>query len=257
MKIGIIQGRLLPPINNHIQEFPFDNWKEEFLLLQNYNLSHIEWIITKNSYKNNPLFLENLSEYPISSVCCDHLVDDNIQNFSFLRENLFDVCEFSLKNKIKNISIPLLENSNMENNFRRKEFISSILRIKEKFDLNFIFETELTPEKTLEITNSHKNFFITYDTGNINSYLKEHEKYIKTLKNKIINIHLKDRTYDAKTVLPFTGDTNFEKIFKFLKEINYNSLYTLQIARAKINEEEEHINYYKNKFKELHDKYFV
>ncbi len=30
MKIGIIQGRLLPPVNNHIQEFPFNDWEEEF-----------------------------------------------------------------------------------------------------------------------------------------------------------------------------------------------------------------------------------
>lgn len=257
MKIGIIQGRLLPPVNNHIQEFPFNNWKEEFSILKNINLSHIEWIITKNSYENNPLFLKNLSNYPISSICCDHLIDDSIQNLSFLKENLFDVCEFCIKNNINNISIPLLENSNMDNNNKRSEFISSILKVKEKFDLNFIFETELTPEKTLEIADSHKDFYITYDTGNINSYLGEHEKYIKTLKHKIINVHLKDRTYDAKTVLPFTGDTNFQQIFKFLKEIDYNSLYTMQIARGKTGEEKQHIIFYKDKFKELHDKYFI
>lgn len=257
MKIGVIQGRLLPPINGHIQEFPFNNWKEEFLFLQNCGLSHVEWIITKISYKNNPLFLEDLSNYQISSVCCDHLIDDNIQNFSFLKENLFDVCEFSIKNKIENISIPLLENSNMENDSRRKEFITSILKIKEKFNLKFVFETELTPEKTLEIVDSHKDFYVTYDTGNVNSYLKEHEKYIKTLKHKIINVHLKDRTYDSRTVLPFTGDTNFELIFKFLKEIEYNSLYTMQIARGQTGEEKKHITFYKDKFKEIHDKHFI
>ena len=153
MKIGIIQGRLLPPVNNHIQEFPFDNWEEEFQLLDNNGLSHVEWIITKNSYKNNPLFLQDLSSYLISSICCDHLIDDNIQNISFLKDNLHEVCKFAHKNKIQFISIPLLENSNMENGIRRKEFISSILKIKEQFDLEFIFETELTPEKTFIISN--------------------------------------------------------------------------------------------------------
>lgn len=257
MNIGIIQGRLLPPVNNHIQEFPFDNWKEEFNILQKNNLSHIEWIITKNSYKNNPLFTQDLFNYPISSICCDHLIDDNIQNLFFLENNLHDVCLSAIKNRIQYISIPLLENSNMEDNTRRKEFISSILKIKERFDLKFIFETELTPEKTLEIADSHRDFYVTYDTGNINSYLKEHKKYIKTLKHKIINVHLKDRTYDAKTVLPFTGDTNFEQIFKLLREIEYNSLYTMQIARGQTGEEKEYIIFYRDKFKELYDKYFV
>jgi hypothetical protein len=31
MKIGIMQGRLVKPFNGHIQEFPIDNWKDEFL----------------------------------------------------------------------------------------------------------------------------------------------------------------------------------------------------------------------------------
>lgn len=257
MNFGIIQGRLLPPVNNHIQEFPFNNWEEEFKLLEKNNLSHIEWIITKNSYKDNPLFTHNLSNYSISSICCDHLIDDNIQSMSFIKNNLYEVCRFAIKNKIQYISIPLLENSNMEDNVRRKEFISSILKVKEQFDLKFVFETELTPEKTLEIVDYHKDFYVTYDTGNVNSYLKDHEKYIKILKHKIINVHLKDRTYDARTVLPFTGDTNFEQIFKLLKEIQYNSLYTMQIARGQTGKEQEHIVFYKEKFKELYDKYFI
>ena len=33
MKLGIIQGRLLPPVNDKIQEFPKDNWKEEFNII--------------------------------------------------------------------------------------------------------------------------------------------------------------------------------------------------------------------------------
>jgi len=258
MKIGIIQGRLSEPVNNHIQEFPYEKWKEEFLLLDKIGLSHIEWIITKFSLNNNPIFTENLNGYKISSICCDHIIDEKIQDYSFLQENLTEVCNSAIKNNINYISIPLLEESNMESDTRRKEFVESILKIKSQFSkINFIFETELTPKKTLEIVDSHKNFYVTYDTGNVNSYLREHTQYIKTLKHKIINVHLKDRTYDAKTVLPFTGETNFNLILKTLKEIRYSSMYTLQIARGKTGQELEHTLYYKNKFKELYDKYFI
>ena len=34
MKIRIIQGRLLPPIDGFIQEFPIENWKNEFEILK-------------------------------------------------------------------------------------------------------------------------------------------------------------------------------------------------------------------------------
>jgi sugar phosphate isomerase/epimerase len=146
----------------------------------------------------------------------------------------------------------------MESGSRRTEFISSIKKIKRMFsDLNFIFETELTPEKTLEIASADNNFFVTYDTGNVTSYLKQHEKYIKTLKNKIVNVHLKDRTFDAKTQIPFNGDTDFKTIFKLLKEIDYNSIYTLQIARGETGKEVEYIKEYKQKFEDLHEQFFV
>lgn len=258
MKLGIIQGRLLPPINGHIQEFPFNNWQQEFRLLSELNLTHIEWIITKNSYDKNPLFFDNLNNLSISSFCCDHLIDEDIHKYSFLEENLNDVCEYSLKNNINNISIPLLEQSNMESDSRRKEFILSILKIKQKYkNINFIFETELNPDKTYEIVEKNSNFYVTYDTGNITSYSNQHEKYIYTLKNKIINVHLKDRTFDAKTVYPLTGDTNFNLIFDLLSKVGYNSIYTLQLARSTSGSEVQHIKNCRDIFKGLYDKYFI
>jgi hypothetical protein len=44
-RLGIIQGRLLPPIDNHIQEFPLNNWKEEFDHINKVKISFIEWIV--------------------------------------------------------------------------------------------------------------------------------------------------------------------------------------------------------------------
>ena len=72
-KLGIIQGRLSPPIEG-FQECPVE-WKKEFELLPELGLEHIEWIVTKNSLKNNPVLSEELSGYPVSSICLDNLVD--------------------------------------------------------------------------------------------------------------------------------------------------------------------------------------
>jgi hypothetical protein len=63
MKVGIIQGRLSKP-DNGFQECPVD-WKKEFDLLETLNLNHIEWIVTKYLFKTNPIFSEDVTNFPI------------------------------------------------------------------------------------------------------------------------------------------------------------------------------------------------
>ena len=54
MKLGIIQTRLSDGFEGH-QTTPHD-WIKEFELLDELNLTHIEWNIDFNKNKNNPLF---------------------------------------------------------------------------------------------------------------------------------------------------------------------------------------------------------
>ena len=78
MNIGIIQGRLSSP-EEGFQECP-KNWEKEFELLKELGLSHVDWIVTKNSFDNNPIFFKNLNGYPINSICADNLVDKDFFN---------------------------------------------------------------------------------------------------------------------------------------------------------------------------------
>ena len=66
MKLGIIQGRLSKPTEG-FQECPTD-WKREFLILETLKLNHIEWIVTKKSFNNNPLFNEDLSKIGVEFI---------------------------------------------------------------------------------------------------------------------------------------------------------------------------------------------
>ena len=50
-EIGIMQGRLLPPINGHIQAFPENRWREEFAIARECGLGFIEWIFESFRYK--------------------------------------------------------------------------------------------------------------------------------------------------------------------------------------------------------------
>jgi hexulose-6-phosphate isomerase len=252
MKMGVIQGRLSPPIEG-FQECPVD-WQKEFALLSELNLNHIEWIVTKKSFSANPIFTDDVSEYPISSICADNLVDAQITNKEYLHNNLIPLCEAAVYNNIANITIPLLEDSSMSDNKRRQAFCSLIIEIIDQYEaLNFLFEAELGVPQLQEILSLSDRCCVTYDTGNITSCGFEHIAYLEQIFDRIKNVHLKDRTYDAQTVYPLMGDTNFKQIFHFLRKSGYNGLYTLQTARGKFGDETKTIKEHKRIMEDLYN----
>jgi len=256
MKLGVMQGRLVEPVNNHIQQFPEKDWTLEFDRLDELNLNHVEWLITKECFLSNPLIdtSYDLQSYSISSICADNLVDVRIDDETFLHENLIPICHAALRNKISNITIPLLEDSDLSDDQKRNNFIVAITKIAKQFStLNFTFEAEMEPIKLLEILNMSDNFYVTYDTGNITSCGFNHFEYINFFSNKINNVHLKDRTLNGQTVQPTTGDTNFKKIFTTLKKIKYNGYYTIQTARKDAGNELLTIQEHKTIFENIYE----
>ncbi len=230
MNIGIIQGRLSPPTEG-FQECPVD-WEREFNLLPAVGLNHIEWIITNKSFHNNPFFDNDLSKYAISSVCADNLVDNRIAETQFLKDNLIPICDAALKNNVKNVTIPLLEDSDLTDSKKRDIFCNEIIEIgKDYSSLNFSFEIENIAHVISDIIYLRDNFYLTYDTGNMTTVGVVHKRYLQMFYGKINNIHLKDRDINNNTVIPGTGLTNFNSIFSFLKYKNYDLNYTLQTAR--------------------------
>ncbi len=245
MKIGIIQGRLSEP-KEGFQECPV-NWKKEFDLLPKLGLSHIEWIITYDNFQSNPIFNEDLKGYPISSVCADFMVSDDFCDVSYINEFLKVTCEHAIMNGIKNVTIPLLENSSVENEEIADKFIDvfypHITRFK---NLNFLIEAELHHKKLKKMLDFSSNLFVTYDTGNITSHGLSHKDYILELGDRIKQVHIKDRIKNPlETVEPTKGDTNFKLIFNYLKQINYDGIYTLQTARGITGKEIETIKRHK------------
>ena len=253
MKVGIIQGRLSKPING-FQETPTE-WQLEFDKLAELNLTHIEWVVTSKSFSYNPVFTENVANFPISSICADSMVSKFINNQEFIFHNLFPICEAALKNKIKYITVPLLEDSSLEDITKLDQFCRSFTKVCKKYPtLKFSLETELPIKSIVKLLNTSSNVTLTYDTGNTTSYGISHEQYINKFIEKINNVHLKDRTFSGTTVPPTTGDTDFLSIFNFLKEKDYSKLYTLQTAREKSGEEKQTILKHYNTLRRIYGK---
>jgi hexulose-6-phosphate isomerase len=249
MKLGIIQGRLLPPVGGKIQEFPKDNWKEEFDILTKIDLEHIEFIVTKDSFfEFTNLTLKDYSNR-ISAICCDNLIDEQFYKLDFLTTQLVPICEIAKRDGIQNINIPLLEQSTLtENNF--SEFSKNILEISNRYDLNFNFEIESPVEVSLSLVNLSYSFYFIYDTGNLNYIGVDHRNYIQRIIPKIKQVHLKDRDASGSHS-PGNGTTDFNLIFELLRGFNFSGQFTIQTKRGDSGLEFETIQQHSTFFKTL------
>ena len=252
MILGVLQGRLSEP-NEGFQEYP-NNWKREFDLLPKLGLNHIEWIITYDNFHSNPIFHRDISEYPISSVCADFMVSNQFCDSEYLNKFLRPLCEAIQDNDIKYITIPLLEESDITNDVARKSFINEISNYGLAYpQLTFSFEIESYEHVIQEVLEVCPNFRLTYDTGNMTSLGINHKYYIQKFIDKIDNVHLKDRTFDKKTVLPTHGATDFNSIFENLSYYDYSGRYTIQTAREKDGDEVQTIKRHKKLIENLYE----
>jgi sugar phosphate isomerase/epimerase len=251
-KLGIIQGRLSEPIEG-FQECPA-KWRGEFDIIDTLGLSHIEWILTMSNFDSNPIHFNDVASYPVSSLCCDFIVNDSFCCENFLDKFLNQACEIAQQQSISNVTIPLLENSDIKNSRARKRFCKYFNEFLKRFsDLNFFIEAECSHEVLQEVLELRDNVYVTYDTGNITSSKINHQDYINALFDRIRCVHLKDRAYDAATVEPLTGDTDFANIFKMLSSKDYNGYYTLQTCRCDCGNEVETINRHIDKLRTCYE----
>lgn len=250
MKLGLMQGRLLPPVRGQMQEFPI-NWDEELVLVERLGLVGIEWLATSHRFFLNPILEKGtFDNHPVLSVCMDNLVDSQIDDPMIL-ETIIRSCYDA---GVRRFTIPLLEESSMTSDARRNAFCNNMETIGNMFrDATFSFEAELHPEHLAEIVYLCDNFRVTYDTGNTTSFGLDHVEYINRFADRINNVHLKDRTFDAETVEPLRGDTDFETIFRTLKSVGYDGNYIIQTARGETGKEVETISNHMNIFRDIYD----
>lgn len=273
INLGIIQGRLTSPeAGNQDEFFVGENWESEFdkiKKLENITLfdssykinriSNIEWVVTKNSFKNNPLFKNSLKNFPISFISAYNMMDKSFYKKEFMESNLEPILEAAKKNGIKHVNIPLKESSNIQNEDIRKEFIKNIKEYGRKYkDIIFLFEFECLPEEILEVLKGNKNFKLTYNTEVITSFKgkQSHKYFLSKLHKHILNIHLKDKGVRGKTSELGEGEVDFnEVLFNLMFVYNYKGNFTLQTYKGEPKKEmataAKHMKFFINMFANL------
>ena len=253
-KLSITQGRHLRIIDQRIQIFPEKNWKNELKLFNLTKLKFIEWVVSEDNFKKNPICKINgykiINKYlkknkvKCRSIDLDFIVKENPLKFSkkkikTLIKEIENISLNATKIGVKYLIFPFLENSSPTGKFNQDQLILILNKIRKKVPnkLFLLLETDLKPIELLTLIKKMKNkIFINYDLGNSaskNYDFNEEKKYFKFVKN----IHLKDRIKNGSTVRFGYGNANFKKMFTFLMKNKNNYDFNLQPARSKSNED--------------------
>jgi hexulose-6-phosphate isomerase len=263
-RIGIMQGRLIPPVNNAIQAFPEKNWKKEFPLAHELNLDCIEFIFDGDNCSRHPLMtvqglqeikeLEQKNTIQVLSICATYFIMHPLHrgdaktraNNIVILKNLINNCS---NLDVRDIVIPCVDNSKLQNPAEVELFkagMNECLLVAEDNNLNLTLETDLGPAEFTRLMQdlNRDNCKINYDTGDSASLGYDPEVELQCYGKWITDVHIKDRFFGGSTISLGEGDVNFSLVFKLLKDMNYNGILILQAARKEAGNERETIKEY-------------
>ena len=248
-KLGFLQGRLSRQ-KKKIQQFPKNNWKNEYKFAKKLNFKIMEWTIDNYGFFQNPLINKEKHSI-IKKMCKSNKIKINSVTADFFMEKPFwkqknqlwyikkisKLIEACGKLKIKFIVLPLVDNSSIKNKNIEKKVINKLSTLKKKLMINNVvclFESDYSPKrlsKFIKVFNS-KFYGINYDLGNSASLNYDVNEEFKLLGKYIKNVHLKDRVINGNSVRFGQGNANFYRLFSNLKKIRYNNALIFQSSRA-------------------------
>jgi L-ribulose-5-phosphate 3-epimerase len=249
--IGIMQGRLAPPVEGRFPAFPRDNWELEFSLAAAAQLDAIEWIYDEFGADVNPLATDSGIEsmraltrqtgVQVRSVCANYVMDRpplRVASDEWKRrvERLGWLAERCRPAGIGRLVLPFLDASRMldEANFGRVvETLQAVLPAAERAGTELHLETDLEPQRfgRLLAELDHPLVRATYDSGNSASLGYNVREEFATYGDRIGSIHIKDRVLGGRSRPLGTGDTDFDSVFECIAAIGYTGEFVLEVAR--------------------------
>lgn len=255
--IGIMQGRLVPPVNGHFQCFPRDNWKSEFAGAAAADLDSIEWIYDVYGEDVNPIAhdagLSSIRDLcqthgvAVRSVCADVFMErrlvaaggainrDQVECLDWLIEQ----CN---KLNIERIVLPFVDASRIEGSEETGavvEVIGHAATTAQDCGIELHLETDMNPAAFADLL-SHlpqECIRVNYDTGNSAGLGYSPTEEFAAYGERIGSVHIKDRILNGGTVLLGLGDTDFDAVFNGLSRVEFEGPFIFQVARGEDGDE--------------------
>jgi L-ribulose-5-phosphate 3-epimerase len=251
-RIGIMQGRLVPPTAHRIQCFPRQNWADEFELGVQAGIDCIEWIYDLYGADVNPLAtdvgvaqmkaLAQKTGVQVLSICADYFMDRPLVRASAgeMAERLaiFDwLLGRSALLSINRMIVPFVDSSRIDTDEEFEGVIGTLQRIlpmAERVGIEIHLETSLPPARFASLLERlpHPLLKANYDSGNSSSLGYQPRDEFAAYGKRVGSVHIKDRLLGGSTVPLGTGSADFPALIESLKTVGYAGDFILQVARG-------------------------
>lgn len=252
-KIGFMQGRFSPLVDGKIQAFPWDSWQQEFPAAQGLGLGLMEWTLDQDRLYQNPL-LTPQGQQEIRRLCQTHrlalpsLTGDCFmqaplwkargQDKAALETDFIAIARACAEVGIEMIVVPLVDHGRLDNEQQEEVLLAFMLAqvdLFRKLGLRIIFESDFAPGELARFIGRLPAdvFGINYDIGNSAALGYMPEEEFSAYGSRIVNVHVKDRVLGGTTVPLGSGNADFPKVFRLLREARYAGNLIMQTARAR------------------------
>jgi L-ribulose-5-phosphate 3-epimerase len=249
-RIGIMQGRLLPPIDGRIQAFPADRWRDEFPKAQAAGLGAIEWIYETYGSDRNPLAgdegiaelqaLASRHGVAVRSLCADYFMEQPLVRASDteLRDRLAHLdwllgrCR---RAGIQRVVLPFVDASAVKTADEGDGLVEALDEAERlaQGDVELHLETSLAPSAFARFLDRLPDAIrVNYDSGNSASLGYDPREEFAAYGERVGSVHIKDRVRGGTTVPLGTGDADLDAVFAALRRIGYGGDIILQVARG-------------------------
>ena len=252
LRLGIMQGRLSPPINCKIQSFPAETWRQEFFSAKSIGLKAIEWVVDENwdDHGNPLLHVDGVKEILrtiretgvlVESVCADffmnaRLVSDDGRINELPLKFLLTLIQHTRAIGASTIVLPFVDDSSLktlEAVSALTTMLNSISPFMNEVSVRLALETDLPPVLLRTLVAGLPSYVcLNFDTGNRCSQGYDPGDELTPLRNcRLGSVHLKDRKVGGGTVQFGCGSVDFRECLRLINELAFPSPLILQPAR--------------------------
>jgi len=237
-RIGILQGRLVPPWNGELQCFPQDRWEEEFFIARDCGFDSIELIAEADHNQDNPIWsakgrrqIAELSRQ--TGVRATTLCADCFMTITFAREPeaSLELLGRLLTYGFERVVLPCVGPAKLGSLAEAERVFARVATLT-GHGVELAIESTL-PAETLANLIEGAPLGVCYDTGNQTAMGYDIVSEIRTLGPRISHVHVKDkRRSDGQNVVLGTGDADLAGAFLALRAVGYAGEFTLETNRG-------------------------
>ncbi|HET7568254.1 MAG TPA: TIM barrel protein [Gaiellaceae bacterium] len=242
--IGIMQGRLSPPLEGRIQAFPVHAWRDEFPRAAEAGLDCIEWVYELPNEDANPLATEagveeilaaaEASGVAVRSVCADYYMSVLLVADESAPAHLERLLARVGRLGARYVVLPFVDESSLADVAALEALLPRLLAAAERNRVELHLETDWPVDVLVPLLErfSHPLLRANYDTGNAASLGRRPGEELPALAPFLGSVHVKDRVLGGGTVPLGSGDADLPAALRLTEAAGFPGPYVLQVARG-------------------------